>query len=526
MSEELDHSLQQAIETYLNDRLRSIDEQLAHLQTELSDGLARLREQAATKSLDGTTVSAAIFAHLQTARSERLTAVPTPASTRPEAASLKRAVRDIDAQQSQADVLKALLRGAVDFADRVALFVVKNDQAIGWRLAKADDPDLEMIGGVSLPLSAQTIVTRAVRDRITTSGADAVDSDYAMLLDQLGGAPAVVTAMPLIVRGKVVAVLYADSSSTDTNAMNLDALDLLTRVASMAVNLVSIQRAAPAPTETTQAGAPQPEPVSGEPAYLPQVEAPAADEPAEETAQVTAGFDQSIEAAEIDDVEPRVEAEAQGVEAEVSSPAEAQSSVQESVWAGAADATRPAFEDEQPTTPALKPDVIGAQIWPAETVAPAVEKNPQAAPASEADAPTRPLPTEPPAQPPTPLYSSDYSTPLGSSRRYGVAEPELPVEVSEDERRLHNDARRFARLLVSEIKLYNEPKVQEGRNKGDLYDRLRDDIDRSRQMYDKRVAAPVAARHDYFHQELVNTLAEGDVDKLGMSYPGASLSVA
>jgi hypothetical protein len=527
VSEELDHSLQQAIETYLNDRLRSIDEQLAHLQTELSDGLARLREQVATQSLDGTTVSAAIFAHLQTARSERLTAVPTPASTRPEAASLKRAVREIEAQKSQADVLKALLRGAVDFADRVALFVVKNDQAIGWRLAKVDDPDLEMIGGVSLPLSAQTIVTRAVRDRITTSGADAVDSDYAMLLDQLGGAPAVVTAMPLIVRGKVVAVLYADTSSTDTNAMNVDALDLLTRVASMAVNLVSIQRAAPAPTETTQAGAPQPEPVSGEPAYLPPVEAPVADEPAAETAQVTAGFDQSIEAVEIGGLEPQVEAEDQGVEAEVSSPAAAQSSVQESAWAGAADATRPAFEDEQaPTAPTLKQDVVSAQIWPAETVAPAVEERPQAAPVSEADAPTGPLTAEPPAQPPTPLYSSDYSTPLGSARRYGVAEPELPVEVSEDERRLHNDARRFARLLVSEIKLYNEPKVQEGRNKADLYDRLRDDIDRSRQMYDKRVAAPVAARHDYFHQELVNTLAEGDVNKLGMSYPGASLSVA
>jgi hypothetical protein len=528
VSEELDHSLQQAIETYLNDRLRSIDEQLAHLQTELSDGLARLREQAATQSLDGTTVSAAIFAHLQTARSERLTAVPTPASTRPEAASLKRAVREIEAQRSQADVLKALLRGAVDFADRVALFVVKNDQAIGWRLAKVNDPDLEMIGGVSLPLSAQTIVTRAARDRITTSGADAVDSDYAMLLDQLGGAPAVVTAMPLIVRGKVVAVLYADSSSTDTNAMNVDALDLLTRVAAMAVNLVSIQRAMPAPTETTPAGVPQPEPAGGEPTYRPQVEAPVADEPAEETAQVTAGFDQSIEAAAVDGGEPRVEAEGQGVEAEVSSPpTEAQSSVQESAWTGAADTTRPAFADEPaPTTLTLKPDVVSAQIWPAEAAAPVVEESPQAVPASAADAPTRPLATEPPSQPPTPLYSSDYSTPLGTARRYGVAEPELPVEVSEDERRLHNDARRFARLLVSEIKLYNEPKVQEGRNKGDLYDRLRDDIDRSRQMYDKRVAAPVAARHDYFHQELVNTLAEGDVNKLGMSYPGASVSAA
>jgi hypothetical protein len=41
-------------------------------------------------------------------------------------------------------------------------------------------------------------------------------------------------------------------------------------------------------------------------------------------------------------------------------------------------------------------------------------------------------------------------------------------------------------------------------------------------MYDKRVAAPVAARHDYFHQELVNLLAEGDAGKLGQSYPGAA----
>jgi hypothetical protein len=98
----------------------------------------------------------------------------------------------------------------------------------------------------------------------------------------------------------------------------------------------------------------------------------------------------------------------------------------------------------------------------------------------------------------------------------------LPIEVPEEEKRLHTDARRFARLLVSEIKLYNEQKVQEGRTKGDIYERLREDIDRSRQMYDKRVASPVAARYDYFHQELVNTLAEGDSAKLGGGYPGAA----
>ena len=95
--------------------------------------------------------------------------------------------------------------------------------------------------------------------------------------------------------------------------------------------------------------------------------------------------------------------------------------------------------------------------------------------------------------------------------------------MADEERRLHNDARRFARLLVSEIKLYNEQKVTEGREQSDLYDRLREAIDRSREMYDKRVQPAVASKFDYFHYELVNSLAEGDEHKLGGSYPGAAV---
>jgi hypothetical protein len=110
-------------------------------------------------------------------------------------------------------------------------------------------------------------------------------------------------------------------------------------------------------------------------------------------------------------------------------------------------------------------------------------------------------------------------------RRFGM-DLELPIEVSgEEERRLHSDARRFARLLVSEIKLYNEQKVIDGRVQSDLYDRLREYIDRSREMYDKRVKPEVARKYDYFHHELVNTLAQGDAEKLGIAYPGATVTV-
>lgn len=113
------------------------------------------------------------------------------------------------------------------------------------------------------------------------------------------------------------------------------------------------------------------------------------------------------------------------------------------------------------------------------------------------------------------------STPTKS--RLSERNVDLPIQVADEERRLHNDARRFARLLVSEIKLYNEQKVKEGREGNDLYDRLREAIDRSREMYDKRVQPPVAAKFDYFHYELVSNLAEGDEGKLGSSYPGATV---
>jgi hypothetical protein len=85
----------------------------------------------------------------------------------------------------------------------------------------------------------------------------------------------------------------------------------------------------------------------------------------------------------------------------------------------------------------------------------------------------------------------------------------------ESEARLHDDARRFAQLLVAEIKLNNEVKVYDGLQNADLYKRLKTEIERSRKVYDKRVSPLVAAKVDYFHEELVKTLAGGDASKLG-----------
>ncbi len=110
-----------------------------------------------------------------------------------------------------------------------------------------------------------------------------------------------------------------------------------------------------------------------------------------------------------------------------------------------------------------------------------------------------------------------------------VDEPKLsqgaaPVQqTSGDEEKVHRDARRFSRLLVSEIELYNKNGVQEGRQNKDLYQRLKKDIDRSRETYEKRFAHTVASQVDYFHEELVKTLAENDPVLLGPGYPGPTV---
>jgi hypothetical protein len=86
-----------------------------------------------------------------------------------------------------------------------------------------------------------------------------------------------------------------------------------------------------------------------------------------------------------------------------------------------------------------------------------------------------------------------------------------PSNSAEDEQA----ARRYAKLLVSEIKLYNEAAVRTGREKRDLARRLKPEIDRARRLYDERIPPSVAGRDACFQQELVQTLADGDAALLG-----------
>ncbi len=326
--------------------------------------------------------------------------------------SLKAAISDIDSQRQQADVLATLVRHSAQFATKVVFFVIKSGNAIGWKASGfnngLNDESARSLN-VTIPVNALFNETvSSLKTSHLTGGQSGILGSFS------SGSDSYAVAVPLVIRGKAAAILYSESA--DQNEINLDALESLMQVTSMAIELLPARR-----NQAATAAAPAPAPQEA-PAVVP---APAQSEVAPAPAP-----------------EP--------VPAAVVTPL----------------GTTPAYEVKE------------------------VEAIPEAAPAAKPAAAT------------------------------------ASTTQSDDEVRAHNDARRFARLLVSEIKLYNEQKVMEGRRSHDLYERLKEDIDRSRQMYEKRVSPAVSGKFDYFYDELLHTLGEGDTGKLGSGCPGPTVPVS
>lgn len=491
VSGKLEDSLRHEIESYIEGRIGGIKQELAALQSQLNESLTRLMDRQGEVQLDGG-LAASILDHLRAAHEEGIDLAASE-SSRAKASSdmaiVKAAISEIDEQQSQADILKILVNRASAFAPRVAFFVVKGDQSIGWR-ARGFQGTVgdNAIHQLSLPLAADTAVGSAIRSRETWSGGPSSHSENHLILNRFGDdPPARIVAVPLVVRDRTVAVLYADSDGLDSEAINLEALETLVRVAGMAVDLLAVRSA---PARESTASAPKVEEAPAEEARQPE---PQAYTPIAEYDEITPVVEESAPAAEAHEVKEAVpeQVEVASEQFEISrgqfvAPERLETATEQFVVVPEPEQIKATFE---------------------------TQPEPFEAPPTFADVPVEMT---------SPTGESEATDSTATPRRRYGTEVELPVEVAnEEERRLHNDARRFARLLVSEIKLYNEQKVTEGRSQSDLYVRLRDYIDRSREMYDKRVKPEVAQRYDYFHQELLNTLAEGDAAKMGSAYPGA-----
>lgn len=596
-TEELELSLRTEFENYLKSVIAEMRQETAEFQnkiqsefdkqkTSFDDAFAAFSsrfesekgfDEAFTSTLsehlrlardEGAKITAEAFAEAEKLQTE--TAVPV-VDVKYDA--IRNAINDISSQDSQATILKSLVDHAAEFASRGAFFIIKSEHFTGWKVFGKDTHAAEDgIREINFPVSAETILGSAVRSMMTVEGSSGNHSEDAVFLDDLSfGRPDRMYAIPLIARGKAVAVLYADRGS-DGGHLQHEALEALVRVAGLTVELNASQSARheahPAAATEAEQSHHVDEPVaavaSGQPA--PAVETspePESTEAAPSTSEFafsdTGSFPRDFQTYE---AEPVREDEAEPVGEEVYEP------VQEVVAepeAEGADEQVASFEEvtavEETITEADLEEASEVQFETVETELATVQEfvaEPEAEVVEEPVAEFRPeladFQAEVIDEPVTdfspsgspfdttveevapaissnggfdvarePLVEAAPPAPAASGTRLSDRNVDLPIEVPEDERRSHNDARRFARLLVSEIKLYNEKKVVEGREAADLYPRLREAIDRSREMYDKRVQPPVASKFDYFHYELVNSLADGDAGRLGSGYPGATV---
>ncbi|MBX3279107.1 MAG: hypothetical protein KF868_13975 [Acidobacteria bacterium] len=386
-----------------------------------------------------------------------------------ERAIFNAAVAEIDRQRTQAGILAALVDAAAQFAPRIVFFAVRGDRARGWKGRGLMDG---AIAGLSLPINSTTIVGDAVEKRqsifIELQDGVAGYENYSPVIDMEGSTPpACALAIPIVIRGKAAAALYADADTPE--ALDLQPLEALARVAGMTIELLPLRRS----TEPLTTEAAPPRVFTSRPRVTEELSAEAS---ATETSKP------------VDEITEEV--------------AEAGEAVAETNG----DAAETADEvDAAPERYAAVPDTAPLGL-------PAVEDIP------------------PP--PPPPPFRTEYSVPTEAKVEQAISEPqsnspdqaheEVHEEVQEDspiDERLLADARRYARFLVSGIKLYHPAKVAEGLRRSDLFERLREEIERNRELYDRHVPERINARFDYFYDELVRTLAEGDASKLGRNHP-------
>ena len=479
---------------------------------------------------------------------------------------LRDSLSAIDRARSQAEILSALLAESGRYASRSAILLIRPGEIRGWGghgFGGADGAVSQLAFDASKDGAWARLGEGQSAVRLSASECAELCSRLETPLPQEG------VLIPLVLRDRVAAGVYADRVGDE--AFTVEALQILTYAASQAIESLPFRQRASTPTltlvgepadEAAAAPAPAPAPESApaaEPASAPGVGATQA---LESSPQASTEAEVEVEAetepagaVAVTEPEPApwtAEDERSAVTAEPEPVAEPEAPASGS-WGGAANQTEqlPVVSAE----PAEAPSAMEAEVprYPR-----SVEPEPAPAPAfasggspeatvllprpnlREASSVTEPAAAPPPLRPvapPSQAVTESQASSLDGLRTSplaggGAGTPEVRpptdvegpgwafattrVPVSPSDETMHEEARRLARLLVSEIKLYNEDQVEDGRRNRDLYERLKEDIDRSRQMYEERVDPRILRSTDYFYQELVRILAAGDSRALGI----------
>jgi hypothetical protein len=409
-------------------------------------------------------------------------------------------LRLLGGARSQSELLRALLPLLGDQVGRAVVLVIRDGVVTAWSGFGFDNPELirSWSGGVAASPSFAALVETG-RPLMVDPQADPLISGWL----QRHGTPAEGALLPISLRGKLMGIVYVDHDGDQP--WNLESARALLVTACLLIDTLHHRSDAP-PAMLAEIAPPLSAPTDASLQEVFETEAefepePMTDgfgreeamdfEPVTETPPPDASWNQVAGIAE-----ETLVADDAGVGGEVesdydfepepaaneTSPAEAGFDPSATMRVEVADEEAPT-DFEPPSQPDYPPPSLVSEVRPSE---------PTPAEQHEAPPPVRPL--EPPV----------VAVPVSQARS---ASPEADARQEE--------ARRFARLLVSEIKLYNEEEVDRGRAEKDLAKRLREDIERSREMFEKRIPAHIRSGRDYFQEELVRILADGNPDVLG-----------
>jgi hypothetical protein len=179
-------------------------------------------------------------------------------------------------------------------------------------------------------------------------------------------------------------------------------------------------------------------------------------------------------------------------------------------------------EPEPPPAPPLELDLdLAPQPGPVTRAAAAPAPAFKPAPPPKPQPVAKAVPGPAPAAKPVPTFAPAPLVAAATAARPAADSPSAALEAGDPQ---HKSARKLARLLVSEIKLYNEKLVADGLAASDLYGHLKEPIDQSFALFEKRIPEAVRASFDYVTDELVRQLAGGDASKLGPGYHGGRRS--
>ena len=215
----------------VEDVKRTTDERLRAVTRELDT--ARLQLEAARADVD------AAWKDADAARKDAESArVDAARISKPE--PLAGDLRFLDEATSLSDVLERLTQAAARHAGRAALFVVRDDRLRRWRaVGFAGHQPGEAI---DVPLGEAGIAADALRDRRRTMRAA---GDPGRVPAFAAGADARdAAALPVVVAGAVVAVLYADAPGGAADPRRWqDDLDVLARYTSRVLETITVQQA-------------------------------------------------------------------------------------------------------------------------------------------------------------------------------------------------------------------------------------------------------------------------------------------